>query len=462
MKREAGWGALTLLAVLAFPLRGAAQDTHYWTFQYGTRSTLLGGTVVGSVLDLSGTFYNPGGLALIKEPETLLAAKTIEYADISLKGFAGDSHGRNSTRLRPSPTMLAGRLKIRGLGRSWFGYSILSRQAVNMRLWETQTEVMDVMPGLAGDETIAKTLRLDEYLIDTWFGLTWAYKVTDTLGIGVTQYVTYRGQYADAKGEAEALAGAGALASISVERRYNYFNWRVLWKIGATFDVRGLTFGITLTTPSLRIFGSGRTGIDIAGTNLALLGGDGPDTSMAFDDQDRLRADYRTPVSVGAGTTLKIRNVEVFLSAEWFAPIRYYNVLAGRDFLVQSTGELSANRITQELESVLNYGLGLEYGVTPKFKLYGSFTTDFSAAEQGTRSNHSVTDWDILHVSWGTALTIKRFSLTTGLGYAFGRSPTSTKTGIFREAADVLQEFGTFSTGSFGYRSLRLLMGISF
>ena len=54
-----------------------AQDANYWTNQYGTRSTLLGGAVVGSVLDLSGTYYNPGGLGLIDKPSTLEAAKVL-------------------------------------------------------------------------------------------------------------------------------------------------------------------------------------------------------------------------------------------------------------------------------------------------------------------------------------------------------------------------------------------------
>ncbi len=41
-----------------------AQDSHYWTNQYGTEASLLGGLVVGSMHDLSSTFYNPGTLAL--------------------------------------------------------------------------------------------------------------------------------------------------------------------------------------------------------------------------------------------------------------------------------------------------------------------------------------------------------------------------------------------------------------
>ena len=42
----------------------SAQDAQYWTNQYGTRADLLGGVVVGSIADLSSTFYTPGMLAL--------------------------------------------------------------------------------------------------------------------------------------------------------------------------------------------------------------------------------------------------------------------------------------------------------------------------------------------------------------------------------------------------------------
>ena len=38
-----------ILAAGAMPSAVHAQDAHYWTYQYGTRSNLLGGAVVGSV-----------------------------------------------------------------------------------------------------------------------------------------------------------------------------------------------------------------------------------------------------------------------------------------------------------------------------------------------------------------------------------------------------------------------------
>ena len=51
--------ATAALAMLVCLQASRAQDTQYWNIQYGTRSTLLGGAVIGSVADLSATYYNP-------------------------------------------------------------------------------------------------------------------------------------------------------------------------------------------------------------------------------------------------------------------------------------------------------------------------------------------------------------------------------------------------------------------
>ena len=55
------------------PARG--QDSHYWSEQYGTRAALLGGPMIGSVRDLSATYYNPGATALHGDSRFLLSAR---------------------------------------------------------------------------------------------------------------------------------------------------------------------------------------------------------------------------------------------------------------------------------------------------------------------------------------------------------------------------------------------------
>ncbi len=49
--------ALSAGCILLVPAGAKAQDAHYWTAQFGPRASLLGGAVIGSISDVSGTFY---------------------------------------------------------------------------------------------------------------------------------------------------------------------------------------------------------------------------------------------------------------------------------------------------------------------------------------------------------------------------------------------------------------------
>ena len=70
--------------ILLFTTSVTAQDAHYWNIQYGTRSTLLGGAVIGSVSDLSATFYNPGAVALFPDQSFVLSARVYQVESISI------------------------------------------------------------------------------------------------------------------------------------------------------------------------------------------------------------------------------------------------------------------------------------------------------------------------------------------------------------------------------------------
>ena len=69
--------ALTACAIVP-PQNAVAQDTHYWSNQYGPKSMLLSGAVIGSVHDMSATFYNPGALGYIDKPDLLLSANAYQ------------------------------------------------------------------------------------------------------------------------------------------------------------------------------------------------------------------------------------------------------------------------------------------------------------------------------------------------------------------------------------------------
>ena len=81
-------GAVLLTLVLA-PTPGGAQSEYHWSDQFGNRSTLLNGTMIGGVSDLGAVFYNPGRLAQLDRPGFLLTAEAFEVNHVELEGGSG-------------------------------------------------------------------------------------------------------------------------------------------------------------------------------------------------------------------------------------------------------------------------------------------------------------------------------------------------------------------------------------
>ena len=85
-----------------------AQDSQYWTQQYGPRASLLSGAVIGSVGDISGTFYNPGALGLADELAFAISADVYEYESITIEDGAGRGVDLGTTKSGVRPSLLAG------------------------------------------------------------------------------------------------------------------------------------------------------------------------------------------------------------------------------------------------------------------------------------------------------------------------------------------------------------------
>jgi hypothetical protein len=456
--RIAGFFAVGL-AVMTPPLR--AQDVHYWTYHYGTRSTLLGGAVIGSVMDLSGTYYNPGGLSLIDTDrvDLLMFAKVFHLPRVRLKGFEPSDADLKSLRFDEAPSLVAGSLPFKWLKKHWLGYSFLKRQEVRIDMLGRFSGTLDVVDGISGASPASIDLRLVESLNDPWFGLTWAYPISEHVGIGITQYFSLRSHELIFQTSVQTIDPDGRVKLLLNSRDYKYNNYRTLSKLGVAFDYERFTFGLALTTPSLKIYGSGRLGFN----NTAILRDDDPGKAdyMAVDFKKGLPSEYRTPLSLGLGLTYKIGSTRIYGTAEWFSGIDEYVVIDGGEFASQSTGELIPNRISHELDSVINFALGIEQRLSRRITAYGSGWTDFSARKPGSTANLSVSDWDIFNFMGGGTLTYTNFELTFGVGYSFGgrgmREQRAVIPGEFRSFVQ------TFLEGvEYDYRSLKAVLGFSF
>ncbi|MBP9883026.1 MAG: hypothetical protein KBF32_06475, partial [Chitinophagales bacterium] len=75
----------------------------------------------------------------------------------------------------------------------------------------------------------------------------------------------------------------------------------------------------------------------------------------------------------------------------------------------------------QQLKSVFNAGVGLDYILNERVTLAGSFITDFSANIDSVSSNISLTNWNIYHISAGSNFKVANAEITLGLSASFAR-----------------------------------------
>lgn len=413
--------ATTLFAIF-FCAAGAAysQDTNYWTLQYGTRGELLGGVVVGSAVDLSATFYNPGSLALILDPSSILTATVFGMETIRVADVDPDEDVVSSRHIGPQPSLFAGSLPIK-----WFGgrmaYSILTRQKLDFRLTKREGAVIGF------DET-GDTLSLggeilyDQDIAETWGGVTWAKKARDRIGFGATVYGAYRSQARSARQTIEALGANGFGASLLHWNDIDYWSFRFLVKLGLEAEFEDFSLGIAFTSGSLPTFGSGNILINRAVIGDADL--DGIDDSAADVTYGKeVDAEYKSPISVAVGGSYRWTDTTLHATLEYFGAVDPYTVMETAAAGTSPGVTTHAAVVNDALEEVVNWGVGIERRFSEKTTAYISFITDNSASRFAGQYDISVSTWDIHHVNGGVAFTIKGTDLTLGGGFAWGSAP---------------------------------------
>jgi hypothetical protein len=145
--------------------------------------------------------------------------------------------------------------------------------------------------------------------------------------------------------------------------------------------------------------------------------GDGrPDPpALETGTEEGLPTDYRSSWAVGVGTSRRLGKTRLYASAEWYAAVERFSVIAVPDEPTES------GRLTQELKSVLNAGVGFEHVVSEDVSLYGAFHTDYSASVGDPSVNVAVSDWDLYHLSGGVSFRLRDNRFTLGASWATGR-----------------------------------------
>lgn len=391
-----------------------AQENNYWNIQYGTRSTLLGGAVIGSASDLSATFYNPGAIALFPDVKFILSAQVYQLDNYKIKDGAAEGKDLDYSSIVPSPNFVAFDLAFNFLGDDRLAFSILTRQNSNFEFSTRVIDSLEVIESSPGKESFAGGINAEKKFNDVWGGITYSTKLSEIIGLGFTGYISYRSHKASSITILQALQSNGDIASYSNIINYRYNNCRALAKIGLGLNLNPLTLGITATTPSLNIFGTGSVG-----THLFVSGID--TNRFESNYQEEVESKFNSSWAIGFGGAYKLGNVKLHLSAEWYDAISKFYVLDTQPYVSQSSNEALTNDLTHEAKSVINFGLGMDYFATDSLIFSLSLTSDFSAYVENTTTNLATySAWDLIHIAGGSTFSIWKSEVTIGAVYSFG------------------------------------------
>jgi len=440
---------LACLATLISAGDGLTQDAHYWTYQFGTRANLLSGAVVGSVVDLGAAFYNPGALTLIKEPDVFATQKVFELSDIKYDPDVGVDASLSDLSLDVAPGYVAGILPFRFLRNHVLAYSFFTRYLFKARLGGAAVgKLEELVPGLSGD-FFAQADVIRE-LNESWGGLSWSFPLAGDIGFGVSLFGAYRSQKGSTRSQAEVLLSeTGGLGIGLSENSFSYWHFRMLAKAGVTFEWLGTSVGLTVTTPGLRLFGDGRV---LVNATLSAA-----DTVFVADYQDGLSPDYRSPLSVALGGARRWSATTLHVTGEWFSRVDEYDVLDPQDFVGQTTGDSISLTLTQALDPVLNFAIGLQHDFQPHFTGFLSFRTDRSARTPEQSSDISAATWNIYYVTSGAAFKIGTADLTLGLAFGWGGRTDQEVGGLLPEDGPV----DSPTRADLSYRSLRAIISLA-
>jgi len=420
-----------------------AQDHHYWTQQFGSRSALMGGAVVGGVRDTSAGFYNPGALGFVKEPTLSVSANAYQLERLSVDNGFGTGEQLSSDQIGVIPVLASGTLIIEQFPQHTFGYTLLTKTqssfSASGRVDKTfnigDFTHQDGSVSFLGDENYIGQLIVENETTEFWGGLTWAYQVRPNISVGATAFMAFRNQSQNQSIRVRAV-NDDLMTTSDVINYVDFWHIRSLFKLGIAAEFEPFKLGLALTTPSLNVFGEGTVAAEESFNNFYDPNTDQLTGVLASDRQENLDTTYKNPFSLALGAEIELtKATNLGLAVEWFAQQGEYDVFTPGSYtflrdVVSPVVDFSSGQKTLDGESlihvkdgadeVLNIGIAVEHIFNDKLRGYFSFRTDQESNPEIPTRSLGIANWDIYHLTVGTITRRKHSELAVGLTYSFG------------------------------------------
>ncbi len=411
------------------------QENHYWFYNFGAVSSLKGGIEVGGIRNVAAAYYNPGALAFIDGEFFEGQADVISIDVLTIENAGGDMVNLDYFSADVAPSMVAYLKRSKKNPRLTYVVGAMTRYNSNLSFIVEHEQLGNYLSPESREDVFQGQLRYDNRIRESWVMGSFAYKVSERIGIGLGSYFFIRSQdffnsYVASAFPKDELGNNQQFSALTSNNEEEKFNGRVMgfiFKPAIDIDLDKLKVGLTLSTPALSL---GLLNNYAYKSQIAYL----PDENIrvkSTDSHDKYSGVYKTPLSINVGAEYDFGRLLLGFSMEWFSKIDPYQMIKSNDRSLSPEFPSVPNEEyaipIMAHKSVTNFGFSVGYEIKDWISYIGSFRTDMNFYDNEALNRYeefvpSFTYWDLFHITSGIKMSNKRLDLTVGLDYANGSS----------------------------------------
>ncbi|MEZ2335004.1 hypothetical protein [Mucilaginibacter sp. RCC_168] len=427
---------IIFLGVILFLQEVKAQDANYWSSSYNPAGYLTPGAVIAFNRDSGVMFLNPALLAYNSKSSASISGSIYQYGTIKIKNGVGTGLDLKSTSASIIPQMISATISLKGKHPFTVGYALTHNPVMSYQATQQRDGKFNVLDDSysPGNETFLGQFKRLNSINETTGIISGGFKVSDHFALGISAEAQLRKQSFNSDFSSRALYNTSSLTSLppvaNAEESYlaSYFHAGIRFKMGLAYDADKSHLGLTVSSPLLHVTGSASILSDNVASNIRLAG----DTLniLANTRQDKLKATYKMPLSIGFGYAYDLKNGQIYFAAEYFNKLNEYNLITPRDVSfvrgdIPDIATSSLLKLKDVRKSVFNFGIGLSYLLQPDVTGFVSLHTDFNYADNALYKNddgHTANTayYNIYHCQLGANLKKRKFNFRTGLLLSYG------------------------------------------
>ena len=264
-RTDAALAFLIIVALSSFCRLARADPFHQQTLPLGQRAIGMGGAFTAVADDPSATYYNPAGLVLTDDSSLSASLSLQAFDKTTVQGGYRTTEGITSLRHNAGTSLPVFVSAIKLLGKK--GTDGRRRHAVALSSFTVSQRHLSFDLESRGTTATGngalETLSVDMSDRTVWYGVSYAYRVTRRLSLGLSSFLSilrtaYTEQRISAQlGALDATSHAFASPSNSFTSHEMSTNVKsFVWRLGAHYAWNSrLFFGLMLQTPSVHIRG---------------------------------------------------------------------------------------------------------------------------------------------------------------------------------------------------------------